>query len=254
MPVAADIYYHVYEGGHNGKIPPIILLHGAGGNHLVWPSEIRRLSGYQVYALDLPGHGRSGGRGQQSILAYSRALLKWLQDMDINQGIIVGHSMGGAIALGLALDFPEHVHSLVLIGAGARLRVAPQFIESTASSTTFYNAVELISAKSFAAQTSPRLIELAANRMAETRPTVLHADFLACDAFDVTERVAQIVQPTLVVCGSEDQMTPLRSSQFLAGAIPAARLEIIPATGHMVMLENPQEVAGLLLNFLDEIL
>ena len=63
MPVAADLYYHIYEGSEEGRRPPVVLIHGAGGTHLHWPSEVRRLPGYRVLALDLPGHGKSGGAG-----------------------------------------------------------------------------------------------------------------------------------------------------------------------------------------------
>jgi len=62
MPIASDLYYHVY---HEDNILPVVLIHGAGGNHLYWPSEIRRLPGFRVFALDLPAHGKSGGRAQQ---------------------------------------------------------------------------------------------------------------------------------------------------------------------------------------------
>jgi pimeloyl-ACP methyl ester carboxylesterase len=81
--------------------------------------------------------------------------------------------------------------------------------------------------------------------MAETRPAVLHGDFLACDSFDVTERLAEIQQPGLVVCGELDRMTPLRGGQFLADALPAGRLEVIPGAGHMVMVSSRLSAAAL---------
>ena len=129
MPVSADLYYHFYEGSNEGQRPSVILIHGAGGNHLYWPSEIRRLPGYRVFALDLPGHGKSGGRGQQSISTYAEVVLEWLESVGIHSAVFVGHSMGGAIAMTLALDHPEHVLGLGLVSAGARLRVAPAFLE-----------------------------------------------------------------------------------------------------------------------------
>lgn len=253
MPQATDIYYHIYEGGEEGQRPPVVLIHGAGGNHLSWPSEVRRLPGYQVYSIDLPGHGRSGGRGQQSIIAYSQSVLEWLEAVGLHRAVFIGHSMGSAIALQLAIEHSQHVLALGLIGGGARLRVAAELIESTASSTTFHNAIDAIIANSFSPETPAGITDAVTKRMAENRPSVLHADFLACDAFDETERAAEIVQPTLVIVGSEDRMTPVRYSQFLTSALPNARLEIIPGAGHMVMLERPQAVAGVIKPFLDEI-
>lgn len=252
MPVAADFYYHAYQEEDKSKLP-VVLIHGAGGMHLYWPAEIRRLPGYRVYALDLPGHGKSSGRCQQSIAAYTLTLLNWLEAVGLHRAVFVGHSMGGAIVQHLALNYPEHVLGLMLLGSATKLRVNPALLEAAAYPTTFHNAIEMIISWSYGPEAPEKLIQLAASRMAEVRPSVLHADFLACDAFNETERVAEISQPTLVLCGTEDKMTPLRSSQFLADSIPAARLEIIPNAGHMLMLEKPQEVAVALENFLSEI-
>src|SRR4030042_2520041 len=107
MPNAAGIYYHAYEGAGGGKHPPVVLIHGAGGHHLYWPSQIRRMPGLRVYALDLPGHGKSEGRGEQSIALYAESILGWLLAVDIHRAIFVGSSMGRAIALHLALAHPQ---------------------------------------------------------------------------------------------------------------------------------------------------
>ncbi len=252
MPVAADIYYHAYREEDKGKLP-VVLIHGAGGMHLNWPAEVRRLPGFRIYALDLPGHGKSSGRGQQSISAYTLALLNWLEAVGLHRAVFVGHSMGGAIIQYLALTYPEHVLAMGLLGSAAKLPVNPALLKAAAHPTTFHNAVEKIVAWSYGPEAPDKLVELAVSRMTEVRPSVLHADFLACDAFDETERVANINLPMLVLCGTEDKMTPLRNSQFLVDSIPTARLEIIPNAGHMLMLEKPQEVAAALANFLSGI-
>jgi pimeloyl-ACP methyl ester carboxylesterase len=253
MPIAADLYYHLYAGGEEGERPPIVLIHGAGGTHLFWPPEVRRLPGYRVFALDLPGHGKSEGRGQQTVSAYMEAVLDWLQALGIHRAVFVGHSMGSAIALSLAIHHSDQALGLGLLGASAWLRVNPLLLESTSNETTFHQAVETIASWSFSPQAPEQLTELAARRLAETRPSVLHADFLACNDFDVTQEVAELHQPTIVICGAEDQMTPLRQAQFLASTIPGARLVTIENAGHMVMLEQPQSVAQALLEFLSGI-
>lgn len=254
MPVINELYYYYYyQSGENESLP-LVLIHGAGGNHLYWPSEIRRLAGYRIFALDLPGHGKSGGRGLQSIEAYTQYILNWLEMLGIHRAVFIGHSMGSAIALIIALDHPEHVLGLGLVGAGARLRVDPELLAHSASPTTYHKAVERLVSSFFSPSADPRLVELAALRMSEIRPSVLNGDLLACNAFDVTERVSKISQPTLVLSGADDQLTPVRYAQSLAGNIPSARLEVIPEAGHMVMLEKPQEVAGSLARFLPTLL
>lgn len=253
MPIAKDIYYHEYKKGEEVQRPPVILLHGAGGTHLYWPYEIRRLVGYHVFALDLPGHGKSVGRGQQTIAGYAAAVKDWLDAVHMHRAVLIGHSMGSAIVLKLALDYPDQVIGLGLLGGAPRLRVAADILDNCASPTTFHNAVEMIVARSFAQQTDPHLVELAGQRMLETRPSVLHGDMLACDLFDETEDISNIQKPALVLCGAEDKMTPVRQSQFLDTALGNAQLVIIPEAGHMVMLEKPLEVAEAIRAFLDGI-
>jgi pimeloyl-ACP methyl ester carboxylesterase len=179
--------------------------------------------------------------------------LDWLEAVGLYRAVFVGHSMGGAIGLDLAVDYGEHVLALGLIGAGARMRVNPLILENTATETTFPMAVERVISWAFSDAADKRLVELASQRMAETRPSVLHADFLACDAFDVLDSLPRIDVPTLVICGQDDELMPLRYSQYLADHIPRARLEVIPEAGHMVMLEKPGEVASALRDFFPQV-
>jgi len=250
MPIAANIYYHAYEQGNGEDRTTVVLIHGAGGTHLHWPSEIRRLPGYRIYAPDLPGHGKSEGRGEQSIEAYAQALTGWMDTLQIHQAIFIGHSMGGAIALTLGLQNPDRAAGLGLISTGSRLPVAPQLLESTGQATTFFTALDLIRQRAFSPDAPERLIELATRQMALIRPSVLHGDFLACDKFDLTDRLFEIQLPSIVICGGQDRMMPLRMSQFLTSSLPNARLETIPEAGHMIIIEQPQQTAAILGSFL----
>lgn len=252
MPVANNMFYFSH-GAENASRPPLVLIHGAGGTHLHWPPQVRRMDGQRVFALDLPGHGKSGGIGSQSIADYARAVLDFLDAARFNAAVFVGHSMGSAIALSLALDFPKRVLGLGLVGSGARLRVAPQILETTAAEATFPTAVSLINEAAFGSSASPSLKELAARQMMTIRPAVLHGDFLACNEFDVMPRLAEIAVPTLILCGHEDSLTPMKYSEFLRDHIRAAQLAAFPGAGHMVMLEQPEAVAQALSDFADSI-
>jgi pimeloyl-ACP methyl ester carboxylesterase len=252
VPTSNGLYYFS-SGAENLQRPPTVLIHGAGGHHLYWPPQVRRLPGQRMVALDLPGHGKSGGIGHQTIEEYADDVMAFLDAMGFTTAVLIGHSMGGAVALEVALDHPERALGLCLLGSGAKLRVAPALLGIVAEPGSFGDAIALITTMSFAPQTSQRLRDLAAARLAEVRPSVLHGDFMACDAFDVTGRLGHFSAPTLVLCGEADQMTPPKYSDFLEGHIPGAHAVRISDAGHMVMLEQPDRVGELIGSFLETI-
>jgi pimeloyl-ACP methyl ester carboxylesterase len=252
MPYAGEIHYQgTVTGGNHRNV--LILIHGAGGSYLYWPPEIRHLAGRDILAIDLPGHGESKRGPKDSIEAYGQALLEFMDRLEIDQAGLCGHSMGSAIAQRMSLDFPDRVYGLILIGAGARLRVHPQLIKEVSRPETYQQAVSQIMSWSFSQHADQKLVRLAGNRMKEASPMVLAADFEACNTFDIRDEVGETKQPTLVICGDDDQMTPVKFSEFLADKIRGSRLEVIPGAGHMVMLEKPEVVAGLIDDFLQQL-
>jgi len=248
----SSLHYYASEAD-NYLRPPVLLIHGAGGHHLYWPAQVRRLGGQRVFAMDLPGHGRSDGVGHHRVQDYAEDLLQLMSQLRLNAAVMVGHSMGGAIALDAALRYPRRVMALGLVGSGARLRVHPDILSKAAQADTFPAAISLIGERSFGARTGGRLRELALQRMAEIRPAVLEGDLLACEAFDVMGQLAEITCPTLILCGAQDGMTPPKFSMYLHENIRGSTLRIIPNAGHMVMLEEPHAVADALSSFLDSV-
>ena len=250
MPTVAGIYYYAYEP-ENSTRPPVIMIHGAGGSHLYWPPQIRRLAGNCIIAVDLPGHGKSEGVGRQIIDDYAIDIIEFMKALKLRSAVMVGHSMGSAIAMTAALRVPKRVSGLVLIGSGAKLRVAPAVLEASANPYAFHVAVDLVIQYSFGPTADSRLKELAAQRLLEIRPAVLYGDFLACDSFNVMNQLKKLNTPTLILCGEEDRMTPLKYSEYLRDEISGAHLETSPGAGHMVMLEEPAKVADTLGRFLN---
>jgi pimeloyl-ACP methyl ester carboxylesterase len=253
MPYMNDLYYQSYQSADPDR-KPLALIHGAGGNHLSWPSQLRRLSGYRVYSPDLPGHGKSKRHGLQTIQSYGKVTAAWLQGLDLPQVFLAGHSMGGAIVLWMALNHPELVRALILISTGARLPVNLSLIEEMATQVGFPTAVDKITSWSFSSRIEPALVENVKKEMLKTRPSVLAGDFRACDSFDLSERLGEIEVPTLVLVGDEDRMTPERFAEGLAEGIPGAELEVIPGAGHMLPLEQPEETAKRVRGFLARVL
>jgi pimeloyl-ACP methyl ester carboxylesterase len=201
----------------------------------------------------LPGHGKSEGTGRQDIAEYGKAIYEFMKAIRLSAAVIVGFSMGSAIALSLALQYRKRVIGLGLIGSGAKMRVAPSLLEMAATPSSHQATVQTVIDNSYSSTADPRLKELAIEQMMEARQAVLYGDFLACDAFDVMERVDKIRVPTLLVCGSEDRMTPPNRSEYLQAQIERAKLHIVNEAGHMVMTEQPDEVASQLSEFLNQI-
>jgi pimeloyl-ACP methyl ester carboxylesterase len=254
MPTTTKLYYFAHEAENQvAKRPPAILIHGAGGSHLSWPPQIRRLADEKIYALDLPGHGKSEGAGRQSIDEYVDDVIGFMQELNIRAAVLVGISMGSAVALTLALKYPRRVLGLGLLGSGSKLRVSPNLLETAGNPNTFEYAVKMVNENCFSPDSPQNLIELSKRTMLEMRPPTLLGDFLACNEFDVTSQLDKINVPTLIICGEEDKMMPLKFSESLRNGIANSQLHVLDNAGHMVMLERPDTVADLLKQFIDHI-
>ncbi len=251
MPTAAGLYYFAH-GVENKYRPPVILIHGAGGNHLHWPAQIRRMPDQRIFAVDLPGHGKSEGIGHHTVEDYANDIVEFIQALKLNAAILVGHSMGSAIALKVAIHHPKQVLALGLVGSGSRLRVMPALLHNASNESTFADAVRMVNEYSYTSSHA-RLKELGEKRMLESRSAILYGDLLACDAFNETDQIQNISTPTLLVCGAEDKMTPPKYSEILCNSIPAAKMEIIPDAGHMAMIEKPDQTAEILMGFFNTI-
>lgn len=244
VTVGEDEIFYLHKGG--GK-PSLLFLHGAGGSHRHWGKEIQGLRAGTLLALDLPGHGRSKGKGRQTIEGYTDLVAEFMAALALKSPIVIGHSMGGAIALDLALRYGDQLGGLVLVGTGARLRVMPSLLEGLREE--FESMVDLICRYAYGHLASEEMVSLSRKEMLAIGSEVLLGDLLACDRFDVMDRLGEVHLPTLVICGEEDQLTPLKYSQFIVDHIQGARLVTIPDAGHMVMLERPQEITEAIARF-----
>ncbi len=249
MPTAAGLHYFLHEGGSVLR-SPLVLLHSAGGDHLSWPPEVRRLPDNRVITLDLPGHGKTAGPGRQSVADYASDVTEFVDVLGLSRAVFVGHAMGGAIALTLALDYPDRVAGLVLISTGPCLPIQSSIIENAASQSTLPHAIKSLQEMSLGPQTPAALKETVFRRLTESRQTLLLGDLLACDRFNVIGRLDAIRTPVLVICGMEDKLTPIRFSETLSSGIPGAALQTVEGAGHLLILEQPGRLAKLIRVFL----
>jgi pimeloyl-ACP methyl ester carboxylesterase len=253
MNAGGEIGYAVNSGGSAAESdPPLVLIHGAGGSHLHWAPTTRRLAGRSVYAIDLPGHGRSAGPAPTSIDGYVDALAGWVAKVGLHRPILVGHSMGGAISLTAALKMGEALAGLILVGTSDHLPVNPTLLSMLEKDETYTGAVDLIVRWSFSRTADPRLVDLSRKRMLEVPREVLYADYRACSKYDIQGRLGEIGVPALVICGADDKMTPERNVRRLSQGIGDSRFELIQGAGHMVMLERSSAVDEAIQVFLAE--
>ncbi len=251
LMVAGARAYYAYRRPVLPSQPPVVFIHGAGGTHQHWLYQVRDLPQARSYTVDLAGHGRSEGPGRDSIAAYGDWLVAFLDAADLKQAVLVGHSMGGAIAQDVALRYPARVAGLGLVATGARLRVVPAILEGIRQNPEA--AVRLICDSAFGPETPPEMLRLGRRQMGSIAPEVIHADFVACDAFDMMGRLGAITVPTVVLCGTQDLVTPSKYSVYLRDQIKGAVLHLVEGAGHMVMVERPEAVAHILAVFLEKL-
>jgi pimeloyl-ACP methyl ester carboxylesterase len=212
--------------------PVLVFVHGAGATGEVWQSQLLDFPG--GVAVDLPGHPH--GRVLPRVEAYADWLVKSVRERGFDRPVLVGHSMGGAVALWAALQAPQAFGALVLVGTGPRLRVNPRFLRGLVESpqATLDRFVELCFGPSASEESKARALQAA--RL--LGPDLLRRDLEACDAFDAAGRLHELRLPTLVVCGERDVMTPPALSVELHAGIRGSTLVVVPDAGHMVFLER----------------
>lgn len=244
-----DIFYFEYHVT-DSALPPVLLIHGAGGQHAHWPPPVRRLPRVQTYAPDLPGHGRSTGPGRSSVVAYAADMLALTDALGVERFIAAGHSMGGAIAQHMALAAPDRVAGLMLVATSARLPVSQAILDNAL--TDYGKVVDFVVAYGFSAQADDALKRAGRRQLAAISPEVAHGDYAACDAFDTRPRLAEIDIPALVVTGTADRMVPPRFSESLADGLPRAEYVTVEGAGHFLPSERPDELAHIMTRWLDE--
>jgi len=230
----------------------LVFIHGSGGDHTTWIQQYTPLKGvFNIAALDLPGHGRSEGPGEQEVTAYVEWVKKTLDALEIVKPVLIGHSLGAAICLSFVIRYATAAAAVVPVGGGLRMPVNPMILEGLKQDPA---AVIGLAAKfSVAKQNRERLSDLILQSLSLVDPGILHGDFSACNGLDITEAVAAIRIPALVLCGAEDKMTPPSLSQAIRDGIPGARLALIGGAGHFVMLENPEAFNEALTAFVDSL-
>lgn len=228
------------------------MIHGSMSTHRVWDKLRTCAKKYALLLLDLPGHGQSEPlEGDITVQRFTEILAQLIHKMGHKGIVVMGHSLGGAITLQLALDHASLLNRLVLVGTGAKLGVLPAILDGLR--TNYQAGIELAMGQmAFAKGADLALVEHCKEECLQCPQEVGYTDFLACNNFDVRQRLSEIEVPSLVVVGDEDKLTPVKWSQYLADHLQNAKLTIIEQAGHMVMLEQPEKLNQAIDTFLSQ--
>ena len=219
----------------------LVLVHSAGATPAIWDRVRAHLVGVPVVAPPLPGRDGAGDPAD-TVAAHAAAVLRAMDAAGVERGAIAGHSLGGGVALWIALHHPSRVAGLGLVSTGARLRVTPAVL--TALPGGLDDAAPLMATTNFPPEAPKDLIDERVRAYRAVGGATVFADLTACDGFDVLDRLWEIRCRTQVLVGSSDVLTPPKYARVLAERISAARLVEYSGAGHMLPVERPAEVAG----------
>ena len=257
----ADAY--CYTGGKpfNPAQPTAIFIHGAQNDHSVWCLQTRYFAhhGFNVLAVDLPGHGRSKGPACESVEAMATWILALMDAVGVDKALMIGHSMGSLIALEASHMAPQRVSRLAMLGTTYPMKVSDALLETAKNNEpAAIDMVNIFSHSTMAHKPScpgPGFYVLGGarrlmQRMSAINPTQLfYTDFFACNAYANGEAAAAAVScPVLFVFGSRDMMTPARSTKTLTSTVPHGKVLQVDA-GHALMAEQPDAVLDALFAF-----
>ena len=259
---------YAYTGGraHQAGQPTIVFIHGVLNDHSVWILQSRYLAhhGWNVLAIDLPGHGKSEGNCPRSVEEAADFIRDLLDAAGIEQAALIGHSFGSLISLEAAARLDERITHLGLVGIGYPMRVTDALLDASLNDPN--KGIAMIYQYSWSTLAPPpsamgpgtwvhgASVALSRRVLASnTRENVFHLGFVACDAYrggeEAMKKVAAGPCKVLFALGERDQMTPRKASAALTSLAPKAKVAVMKV-GHLQMTEAPDELLAHLLDWL----
>jgi len=260
---------YAYTGGKDfdAAKPTVVFIHGVLNDHSVWILQSRYLAhhGFNVLAVDLPGHGRSGGEAPASVEEAADFVANLLDAAGVKQAALIGHSWGSLIALQAAANLKERITHAVLVGTAFPMKVSPALIEASLNEPM--KALQMVNVFSRATLAAPPSAlgpgtwvygaSMALGRRvlaSNPKVNIFHRGFVACDSYaGGLEAMSALTCPVLFVLGASDQMTPPKAAKSLIDQAKASgktyRVVTVPM-GHHQMTESPEETLKALADFL----
>lgn len=260
---------YCYTGGKafDAAKPTVVFIHGVLNDHSVWILQSRYLAhhGFNVLAVDLPGHCKSAGEAPRSVEEAADFVAALLDAAGVQAAALVGHSWGSLIALEATARLKQRVSHLVLVGTAHPMKVSPALLDASVNHPE--QAIKLVNVFSRSTLAPPpsalgpgtwvygASMALARRVLASNAAVnVFHRGFVACDSYANGEQaIRQITCPVLFVLGAQDQMTPPKAAQGLINAARNSGQNVSVVSlpvGHNQMTEAPQELLSALTSFL----
>lgn len=237
------------------RLPALVFIHGAGGDRTGWRLQTRYFAhhGRSVLAIDLPGHGRSGGECLTSIPALADFIPRLLDAAGVEKAALIGHSMGALTALEAGARHGDRVWALALLGVAATMPVHPELLD--AAHKHAHKSMELIAhwgigrPLQIGGMKTPGLwLTGEVLRVTEqSHPGSIGVDMAACNAYQGALAAAEKIRcPTMFILGDADQMTPAPKAKALADRIAGSKTVIVKGCGHFIATERPDETLAAL--------
>jgi len=238
---------------------PLVFVHGFTTTSEFWKEQVEEFAkSYRVIRINLPGHGDSPAPTGRSyrIEDFVEDVARVFRELSVDRAVLIGLSMGGILAQEFAIKYPHLVQALVLVdttahGTGADA-TADAFLAAVEKRGA-EKAIQDLSDISFGSSATSAVIEWARREVIKTPEFVARVAIRSISDADTRNSLSKIKQPTLVIVGEEDRVTPLRESEILAKNISNSTLSIIPKAGHFSMLEQPAVFNRTLRSFLDDL-
>ncbi|MFC6785501.1 alpha/beta fold hydrolase [Halobaculum halobium] len=234
--------------------PGLLCVHGSGGTKDIWTSQSRLADRTPVTALDLSGHGDSDDveaePGPEALEAYADDVVAVTEATDAS--VMVGNSLGGAVAMWVALERDLSLDGLILTGTGAKLTVLDDLLVWLRDD--FDRAVEFLhGADRLFHDADEETLARSRAAMREAGRAVVERDFRTSHEFDVRDRLGEIQEPVLAVVGEHDGLTPPQYHEYLADELPNGEVAVLDDAAHLAMIEQPDAFNDAVASFLDEL-
>ena len=231
----------------------VVLIHGSGLSHIVWSLTEQYLSnqGYNVLALDLPGHGNSKGECLNSIEKIAEWLEKVINKIEIKEFSILGHSQGCLVALEYAFKYTKKIKNLIFVGGSYAIPVKQDLIDLAKSGST--KALNLMmkwgygDSKRFIGGNPVQKIINSSREVSD----ILAIDLIACNNYKNGSKAARTINhPSLFIFGEMDKMITLAKGKEFSDMVSNSKTHVIKNCGHMIMFENAFEMRERVVEFL----